>query len=86
MPRQATAENEPSLAISRRTHRKSGSSQGTGEVADGRVEFGAVAHAGGLDGGGELIEGDGFVVEKDLIGVFDAQDDGFAKERKLMPV
>ena len=55
-------------------------------MADGGVEFGAVAHAGGLDGGGELIEGDWFVVEKDLIGVFDAQDDGFAKERKLMPV
>jgi hypothetical protein len=55
-------------------------------VADGVVEFGAVAHAGGLDGGGELVEGDGFVVEKDLIGVFDAQDDGFAKERKLIPV
>jgi hypothetical protein len=36
----------------------------------GRVgEFGVVAHAGGLDGGGELIE-----------------DDGFAKERKLIPV
>ena len=49
MPRQATAENEPSLAISRRTHRKSGSSQGTGEGADGGVEFGAGFGGGAVD-------------------------------------
>jgi hypothetical protein len=33
--------------------------------------------AGRLDRSGQLVEGDGFVIEGNLVAVFDAEDDGF---------